>query len=68
MPEQALHKCPADGCTTEVPFDILACKVHWFQLPEPLRRSISRHWRNSELDDWAHARAQAVRILSGKGS
>lgn len=59
------HDCPANGCDKEVPFEVLACKAHWFALPVPLRKRISQSWARQDLLEWAAARAEAVTLLGG---
>lgn len=59
------HKCPAKACSVQVPLEVLACKRHWFALPPALRHSISRTWRQGELEAWAEWRKHAVAILNG---
>lgn len=34
---QATHRCARVGCEEQVPLDRVACKVHWYELPESLR-------------------------------
>lgn len=60
------HTCPAEGCDEVVPFDVLACKKHWFELPPQLRKGISRAWSSGNLTRWAELRAAAVAFLSIK--
>lgn len=31
------HRCARVGCTEEVALDRVACKTHWYELPERLR-------------------------------
>ncbi|HYR17912.1 MAG TPA: hypothetical protein VEQ15_00380 [Myxococcales bacterium] len=47
------HGCPGPGCGRRVAGDQLACRVHWFQVPEPLRLEVWRTWRafTRELDE-----------------
>lgn len=64
MPQvQTSHPCPSAGCERLVPFDMLACKVHWYELPMTLRRAIAGTWREGDLEAWAGWRRLAVGIL-----
>lgn len=38
------HECPEPTCTQQVPFGHLACKNHWFMVPNSLRRELMRAW------------------------
>ena len=38
------HECPAPGCTAQVPYEMLACRVDWFRLPQHLRNDVNRAW------------------------
>jgi hypothetical protein len=42
------HKCPAPGCESDVPDDMLACRKDWYRIPKPLRTAIWRAWRQGE--------------------
>lgn len=39
------HQCPAPECRKNVPDHMLACRVHWWQLPAPLRARINEEYR-----------------------
>lgn len=37
---QTTHECPAPSCEEQLPFERLACRPHWFQIPVELRRQL----------------------------
>jgi hypothetical protein len=39
-----MHNCPGPGCDAQVPYDMLACSRHWYQVPRPLRIAVYRAW------------------------
>lgn len=45
MPADTTHQCPGPGCERRVPVGQLACRTHWFQVPEPLRNEVWAAWR-----------------------
>jgi hypothetical protein len=59
------HPCPARDCTEEMPFEQLACRKHWFELPPKLRASISSMWRRGDLRGYLEARQDAVTFWEG---
>lgn len=42
------HLCPVPGCTHHVSPDRLMCRVHWYQVPRPLRDAVWASWRSGE--------------------
>ena len=34
------HKCPAPPCNRRVPYEMLACRNHWYAIPRHLRDQI----------------------------
>lgn len=38
------HQCPGPKCGREIPFELLACSAHWYQVPRPLRAAVWRAW------------------------
>ncbi len=45
-----MHRCAADGCTTEIPHYLAMCWVHWRSVPRDLQKVIMllhRHSRHS---------------------
>ncbi|HEX5811567.1 MAG TPA: hypothetical protein VFY38_05685 [Pseudonocardia sp.] len=40
-----MHECPG-GCGTEIPDEMLACRPHWYQLPQDVRDAV---WRTKHL-------------------
>jgi hypothetical protein len=39
------HRCPAPGCTKDVPSNQYACRDHWFSIPKPLRDELWHAYR-----------------------
>lgn len=39
------HECPWPGCEVQVPRAMLACRPHWYALPEELRTRLWRAYR-----------------------
>lgn len=60
-----LHDCPKVGCPERLPFEVLACKQHWFELPAGLRFGIGATWRNGNMAKYMELREEAVAILNG---
>jgi hypothetical protein len=46
------HACAAPGCSIQVPGYLLACAVHWRQLPPPLQASINQAWARRRRRPW----------------
>jgi hypothetical protein len=61
-----LHDCPADGCPKRLPFEMMACRKHWFVLPPALRRDINRAWRTGDVVETIRLRREVGLILNGK--
>jgi hypothetical protein len=40
------HRCPGPGCDAQVPYEMLACRRHWYQVPRALRNAVYTAWRN----------------------
>lgn len=40
----ASHRCPADGCTRQVPNHMLMCRPDWCLVPKPLQDAVYRTW------------------------
>lgn len=40
------HECPGPGCKTSVPAHMLACRSHWFQVPQAARSAVWAAWAN----------------------
>jgi hypothetical protein len=61
------HTCPAPGCSRQVPYEMLACHVHWYSLPKDLRARVWSTYRRSPHDD-AHTQAirDAIAFLNAK--
>lgn len=57
------HDCPAPGClVTKLPYAMLACPKHWYELPEDLRTRIWRTWRRTDTVAHRAAVAEAVEV------
>jgi hypothetical protein len=59
------HTCPAPVCNRQVPYERLACRIHWYAIPRHLR---DRVWEAylSGSDDHLDAVAEAVQYLHDK--
>jgi hypothetical protein len=58
------HECPAPDCAARVPFDVFACRPHWFTIPPLLRQRLWSEWRrNPGADSYFAARADCLRAL-----
>lgn len=52
------HVCPGPLCTKPVPYDMLACAGHWYQVSKQTRALVWRTWRNGNgAGSDAHSRA-----------
>jgi hypothetical protein len=58
------HRCPADGCTVEVPFERLACLPHWRLVSRPTQRALSSAWRHGPVARHLELREQAVHEIN----
>lgn len=38
------HQCPGPGCKASVPYAMLACRAHWYQVSRPIRALVYRTW------------------------
>lgn len=61
-----MHKCPHPDCDIQMPFHILACKPHWFMLPQELRSEINMTWRRFDNAAYLAARQRAVDFWNSK--
>jgi hypothetical protein len=59
-----LHRCPADGCTVDVPFDRLACLPHWRLVTRATQRRLSSAWRHGTVTQHLEARELAVHEIN----
>lgn len=41
-----MHTCPGPGCVARIPFHMLACRPHWYQVSRPVRSLVWHTWRN----------------------
>lgn len=39
------HQCPKRGCRVQVPYEQLACKRHWYELPKAIRDAVNKAFR-----------------------
>lgn len=60
-----LHPCPKNDCPEQLPFELMACKAHWFALPPELRRRINTAWRTGDVRGTIHARREVDAWLNG---
>lgn len=37
-----MHQCPGPSCTVMIDVNLLACRDHWFQVPQQLRNEVFR--------------------------
>lgn len=58
------HPCPKTGCPERLPFEIFACKKHWFQIPTGVRRMIWRAWTSGDLSEHTRLRNLATAMLN----
>ncbi len=57
------HRCPGPECSANVPDDVLACRVHWYQVPRPIRNAVYRAWKRGEgAGSSEHRQAMALAI------
>jgi hypothetical protein len=40
------HDCPLRRCPVTVPPERLMCRMHWYQVPKPLRDAVWATWRS----------------------
>jgi len=59
------HPCPKVGCEEWVPFGQMACRPHWFSLPEELRNRVNKVWRGGWVDEILAARKEVLAVLNG---
>lgn len=65
------HRCPVAGCRARVPYHRLMCKLHWYQVPRPLRDAVWATWQSGAgAGTAAHTAAieAAVRAVDGKAN
>jgi hypothetical protein len=62
MPERT-HKCPAPGCTADVPRSQLACRPHWYSIPSEIRSRLWSGYRSGNTVKHSQAMADAVAFL-----
>jgi len=39
-----VHQCPGPDCQEPIPYDMLACARHWYQVPKSVRNAVWRAW------------------------
>lgn len=44
-----VHLCAHPLCDVEVPFERLACREHWFDLPRAIRIRVTSTWRRQDM-------------------
>lgn len=62
-PDSDEHKCPAPGCTRDVPSSMLACRPHWFSLSKELRARVWAAWRSGDVVEHRLAVVDAMKAL-----
>lgn len=66
----ARHKCPANGCTTMVPYHLLMCSAHWARVPAELQRVVYSTWNRCGGDftepEYAKARQAAIDAVNSR--
>lgn len=40
-----MHTCPGPQCTAQIPYEMLACRRHWYQVTREIRSLVWRTWR-----------------------
>jgi hypothetical protein len=61
------HDCPGPGCTARVPYEMLACRRHWRQVPQRLQNRVYATWEDSAYARWPldeHAEAIQAAIAT----
>ena len=43
-----MHTCPGPGCSAQIPYHMLACRTHWYQVSRPVRSLVWRTWDNGK--------------------
>jgi hypothetical protein len=38
------HTCPGPECTADIPYEMLACRSHWYQVPRRQRNEVYAAW------------------------
>lgn len=46
-----MKSCPHGSCSARVADGMFACRRHWFELSQELRRKIWRDYRNGDVDE-----------------
>ncbi len=39
-----MHECPGPECEAQVPYEMLACRRHWYQVPRAIRNAVYSTW------------------------
>lgn len=62
------HECPKNGCDRRVPFHMLACRAHWYQVPKPIRDAVWRTYRDPGMGSPEHGAAirAAIGAMNGE--
>jgi len=42
------HDCPGPGCKAKVPYEMLACRRHWRQVPQRLQNRVYATWKDGD--------------------
>lgn len=62
MPEPT-HKCPSPGCTADVPRSQLACRPHWYSIPQEIRSRLWSGYRSHDELKHSQAMTDAIAFL-----
>jgi hypothetical protein len=58
-----MHNCPGPECDAQVPYEMLACRRHWFQVPMRIRNLVYAAWdrgAGAGSDEHTNAIEQAI--------
>jgi hypothetical protein len=62
-PMSTEHTCPGPRCEEQIPYELLACRRHWYQVPKPARNAVYGAWKNGAgAGTTAHTRAMEAAI------
>ena len=40
------HECPATGCASEIRYEMLMCRSHWYMVPKAIRTAVWNAWQD----------------------
>lgn len=41
-----MHACPGPECEEQIPYEMLACRRHWYQVPKAVRNAVYGAWKD----------------------